>query len=164
MCASTSDLCRACGACTDPPQQLAEKQRCRNDNISMRRHAHLLLAESSINAAGWGLFTKHKLQKGSYVHEYVGEVISQEEAERRGIIYDKLNMSYLFNLSSDYTVDATRKGNKVRYANHSSTAPNCEAKMIRVNGDMRIGLFAKIDIDAQSEVRGKATVVLCMMP
>lgn len=119
----------------------------------MRRHAHLLLAKSSINAAGWGLFTKHGLMKGSYVHEYVGEVISQEEAERRGIIYDKLNMSYLFNLSSDFTVDATRKGNKVRYANHSSTAPNCEAKMIRVNGDMRIGLYAKVDIDAQSEVR-----------
>lgn len=148
------DLCRSCGACCDPPNQLASKQRCRNDNISMRRHAHLLLAKSSINAAGWGLFTKHALRKGSYVQEYVGEVISQEEAERRGIIYDKLNMSYLFNLSSDYTVDATRKGNKVRYANHCSDEPNCEAKMIRVNGDMRIGLFAKVDIDAQSEVRG----------
>jgi len=118
----------------------------------MRRHAHLLLAKSSINAAGWGLYTKHALRKGSYVQEYVGEVISQEEAERRGIIYDKLNMSYLFNLSSDYTVDATRKGNKVRYANHCSDEPNCEAKMIRVNGDMRIGLFAKVDIDAQSEL------------
>lgn len=152
---TTSDLCKACGACTDPPQQLADKQRCRNDNISMRRHARLLLAESSINAAGWGLYTKHALQKGSYVHEYAGEVISQEEAERRGIIYDKLNMSYLFNLSSDYTVDATRKGNKVRYANHSSNAANCEARMIRVNGDMRIGLFAKVDIDAQSEVRNQ---------
>ena len=114
-----------------------------------------MLAKSSINAAGWGLYTKHSLPKGSFVHEYVGEVITQEEAERRGIIYDKLNMSYLFNLSSDYTVDATRKGNKLRYANHSSNAPNCEAKMIRVNGDMRIGLFAKVDIDAQSEVRAK---------
>lgn len=60
--------------------------------------------------------------------------------------------SYLFNLSSDLVVDATRKGNKARYANHSST-PNIEPKMIHVNGDMRIGFFAKHDIDAQSEVR-----------
>jgi len=58
----------------------------------MYRHAHLLIAESSIKQAGWGLFTKHTLKKGDFVHEYVGEVISQEEAERRGVIYDKLNM------------------------------------------------------------------------
>lgn len=147
------DLCRTCGACADPPQQPANKQRCRNDNISMRRHAHLLVAASSIQTAGWGLYTKHALKKGDFIHEYIGEVISQEEAERRGIIYDKEGSSYLFNLSSDFTVDATRKGNKTRYANHSSSAPNCEAKMIRVNGDMRIGLFAKVDIDAQTEVR-----------
>ena len=146
------DLCRTCGACTDPPNVPAgDGQRCRNDNLSMRRHAHLLLAESSIGDAGWGVYTKRALKKGDFVHEYVGEVISQEEAERRGIIYDKLNRSYLFNLSSDLVVDASRKGNKTRYANHSSK-PNCEPKMLRVNGDIRIGLFAKEDIDAQSEV------------
>eukprot|EP00804_Cyclotella_cryptica_P013819 CCRYP_020890-RB/>CCRYP_020890-RB protein AED:0.06 eAED:0.06 QI:8/0.66/1/1/1/1/4/27/971 len=151
-CPCWADLCRTCGACTDPPQQPAERQRCRNDSVSMRRHAHLLVAASSIKTAGWGLFTKHALKKGDFIHEYIGEVISQEEAERRGIIYDKEGSSYLFNLSSDFTVDATRKGNKTRYANHSSSAPNCEAKMIRVNGDMRIGLFAKVDIDAQTEL------------
>ena len=147
------DLCRTCGACTDPPNLPAgDGQRCRNDSLSMRRHAHLLRAESSIKDAGFGVYTKHALKKGEFVHEYVGEVISQEEAERRGIIYDKLNMSYLFNLSSDFVVDASRKGNKTRYINHSSN-PNCEPKMITVNGDIRIGLFAKEDIDAQSEVR-----------
>lgn len=85
------------------------------------------------------------------MHEYVGEVISQEEAERRGMIYDKMNMSYLFNLSSDLVVDASRKGNKMRFVNHSDK-PNCEIKMTWVNGDIRIGLFASCDIDAQTEV------------
>jgi len=146
------DLCRACGACTEPPNQRADTgQRCRNDSISMRRHAHLLRAESTVKDAGWGVYTKHALKKGDFVHEYVGEMISQEEAERRGIIYDKMNMSYLFNLTSDFVVDASRKGNKTRYINHSSK-PNCEPKMITVNGDIRIGLFAKEDIDAQSEL------------
>ncbi|KAL9188870.1 hypothetical protein ACHAXT_011360 [Thalassiosira profunda] len=146
------DLCKTCGACSDPPGAPAgDGQRCRNDNISMQRSACLLLSESTIEEAGWGLFTDGPLKRGDFVVEYVGEVISQEEAERRGVIYDKMNMSYLFNLSSDFTVDATRKGNLARYANHSTT-PNIEPRMIQVNGDMRIGFFAKQDIAARSEL------------
>mmetsp|Transcript_9861 Transcript_9861/g.22066 ORF Transcript_9861/g.22066 Transcript_9861/m.22066 type:complete len:849 (-) Transcript_9861:157-2703(-) len=145
------DLCRSCGACSDPPNKPATEQTCKNDSLSMRRHAHLLVAESTVPDAGWGLFTKHALKKGDFVHEYVGEVISQEEAERRGRIYDKLNRSYLFNMSSDYVVDASRKGNKTKYANHSSK-PNCYTKTVMVNGDSRIGLFAKCDVEAQSEL------------
>ena len=145
------DLCLTCGACTDPPNQPATEQRCRNDSIGMRRHCHLLLAKSAIEDAGWGIYTKHALKKGDFVQEYVGEVISQEEAERRGTIYDKVNQSYLFNLCSDFVVDASRKGNKMRFANHSVKS-NCETKMIWVNGDIRIGLFAMVDIEPQTEV------------
>ena len=158
------DLCRSCGACSDPPGAAAtgHGQRCRNDNISMRRKAHILVAQSEVmkddekdakegEDAMWGIYTKLALKKGDFITEYVGEVISQEEAERRGVIYDKLEASYLFNLSSDQVIDAGRKGNKARYANHSDK-PNIEIKMLRVNGDMRIGLFAKHDIDAQSEL------------
>jgi len=151
------DLCKSCGACTDPPNRPAGSkkggggQRCRNDNISMRRHCQLLLGESSIKDAGWGIYNRTALKRGDYIHEYVGEVISQEEAERRGRVYDKVNRSYLFNLSSDFVVDASRKGNKTRFANHSSK-PNCYTKMVNVNGDYRIGLFAREDIEPQSEL------------
>lgn len=145
------DLCKNCGCCTDPPNSPATKQICRNDNIGMRRHCHLLLAESSVEDAGWGIYTKNALKKGDYIHEYLGELISHEEAERRGKIYDRANKSYLFNLNADYVIDAFRKGNKTRFVNHSST-PNSEARIIFVNGDFRIGLFAKQDIPPQTEI------------
>lgn len=90
------------------------KQRCRNDNIGMRRHCQLLVAKSHVKEAGWGVYNKAALKKGDFIHEYLGEVISQEEADRRGCIYDKVNRSFLFNLTSDTVVDASRKGNKTR--------------------------------------------------
>lgn len=132
-------------------QQSATPQRCRNDSLSMRRHIHLLMGKSTAENAGWGVFNKTPLKKGDFVHEYLGEVISQEEAERRGRIYDKCNRSYLFNLTSDFVIDASRKGNKTRFVNHSSK-PNCCTRLVSVNGDMRVGLYAKEDIEAQSEL------------
>ena len=146
------DVCKACDTCSDPPgKRASESQRCRNDNIGMGRRTRVIVAKSNIEGAGWGLFNKEALSKGDFIDEYMGELISQEEADRRGIIYDKVNRSYLFNVTTDHVIDASRKGNKARFANHSDK-PNCVTKTINVNGDLRIGLFAKEDIPPQSEV------------
>lgn len=48
--------------------------------------------------------------------EYVGELLSQEECERRGQVYDIINSSYLFQLNTEWAIDARKAGSKLRCA------------------------------------------------
>ena len=41
------------------------------------------------NGCGWGVKALENIKKGSFVVEYVGEVITSEEAEERGKKYGK---------------------------------------------------------------------------
>lgn len=82
------------------------------------------------NYRGWGLRTRTSIAKGTFLMEYTGEVVTQEESIRRGQKYDEISLSYLFDLDyndnseATYTIDAFKCGNISRLINHSCD-PNC---------------------------------------
>lgn len=82
------------------------------------------------NGRGWGLKAAKPIPRGSYIVEYTGEIIDQEESVRRGEKYDEIGKSYLFDLDFNekseavYTIDAANYGNLARLINHSCE-PNC---------------------------------------
>lgn len=53
---------------------------------------------------------------------FLTQIITTEEAERRGQVYDKEGATYLFDLDyvdDEYTVDAAHYGNISHFVNHS---------------------------------------------
>ncbi|XP_060963321.1 histone-lysine N-methyltransferase EZA1-like isoform X2 [Cannabis sativa] len=147
------DVCRNCwvscgdGTLEEPPRQ--GDGQCGNMRLLLRQQQRILLAKSDV--AGWGAFIKNSVNKNDYLGEYTGELISHREADKRGKIYDRANSSFLFDLNDQYVLDAYRKGDKLKFANHSSN-PNCYAKVMLVAGDHRVGIFAKDHIEASEEI------------
>ncbi|GIY06390.1 hypothetical protein CDAR_505911 [Caerostris darwini] len=101
---------------------------------------------------GWGVRTLKFLTKGTFVCEYVGEVISENEISRRP------DDTYFFDLDSssgDYCVDGRFFGNIARFINHS-----CEPNLVSIrvfveHQDLnfpRIAFFTMRDIEAFEEL------------
>lgn len=78
------------------------------------------------NNRGWGVKTLQSIKANTFVTEYVGEVITSDEAERRGKAYDDEGETYLFDLDFDddqmFTIDAKNYGNISHFFNHSVSA------------------------------------------
>ncbi|XP_020537308.1 histone-lysine N-methyltransferase CLF isoform X2 [Jatropha curcas] len=148
------DVCRNCWvSCGDGtlgvPNQRGDNYECRNMKLLLKQQQRVLLGRSDVS--GWGAFLKNSVGKHEYLGEYTGELISHREADKRGKIYDRENSSFLFNLNDQFVLDAYRKGDKLKFANHSPD-PNCYAKVIMVAGDHRVGIFAKERISAGEEL------------
>ncbi|THG95241.1 hypothetical protein EW026_g6379 [Hermanssonia centrifuga] len=120
-------------------------------NQLQTRKKHLRFARSPIH--DWGLYAMEKISRGEMVIEYVGEVIRAQVADKREKAYERqgIGSSYLFRIDEDLVVDATKKGNLGRLINHSCD-PNCTAKIITINGEKKIVIYAKQDIELGSEI------------
>ncbi|KAI9838750.1 MAG: hypothetical protein M1837_002348 [Sclerophora amabilis] len=137
-------LCATCGAGErlDPLNRGKDvaHRLCRNVNLQINKPKRTLLGTS--NVAGYGLFAGETVKAGEYLGEYSGEVISSQEAERRGGLYDRRAQ----------VIDATRAGNKFRFINNTRRNENCKAKVLLANGTHRIAMFACKDLEPGDEL------------
>jgi len=98
---------------------------------------------------GWGVVTKEPIDRGSFVIEYVGEIINENECGNRlweAKACGERNF-YLMEINSGTIIDARHKSNIARLIN-SSCKPNCETQKWRDagTGEIRVGIFALRDI------------------
>ncbi|OMO66650.1 hypothetical protein CCACVL1_21036 [Corchorus capsularis] len=96
---------------------------------------------------GAGIVAEEDIKHGEFVIEYVGEVIDDKTCEERlwNMKHRGETNFYLCEINRDMVIDATYKGNKSRYINHSCN-PNTEMQKWIIDGETRIGIFAMRDI------------------
>ncbi|KAK3018199.1 hypothetical protein RJ639_002892, partial [Escallonia herrerae] len=101
----------------------------------------------------WGLIALEPIEAEDFVIEYVGELIRPRISDIRERHYEKMGIgsSYLFRLDDGYVVDATKRGGIARFINHSCE-PNCYTKVISVEGEKKIFIYAKRHIAAGEEI------------
>ncbi|XP_035247024.1 histone-lysine N-methyltransferase EHMT1 isoform X3 [Anguilla anguilla] len=102
---------------------------------------------------GWGVKSLQDISQGTFVCEYVGEIISDAEADVRE------NDSYLFNLDSKvgdvYCIDARFYGNISRFVNHMCEPNLFPVRVFTSHQDLRfphIAFFASRNITAGEEL------------
>ncbi|CAJ0953357.1 unnamed protein product, partial [Mesorhabditis belari] len=142
------DTCLNCGV---DPSCSHNGHSCNNIQLtrSFRKRTEIKL--SSIPQAGFGLFLLEAAKKDELISEYTGEIIETDESDRRGKIYDRIHLSYQFGMNEEETCDAFRIGNPIRFANHLKN-PNCKTKIVLVNAEHRIGIYAGRDLEAGEEL------------
>ena len=110
---------------------------------------------------GKGVFATKRIRPGQRIIEYGGELIDQDEEEKR---YDDESMdrhhTFLFQIDDDLSIDASKIGNDAMYINHSCD-PNCEAvqddQQIFVEALKNIQPGTELTYDYQFEYEGRLT-------
>uniref|UniRef100_A0A4W5KCH0 Euchromatic histone-lysine N-methyltransferase 1b n=1 Tax=Hucho hucho TaxID=62062 RepID=A0A4W5KCH0_9TELE len=124
---------------------------CKNRVVQNGLRVRLQLFRTS--RMGWGVRALQEIPQGTFVCEYVGEIISDAEADVRE------NDSYLFNLDSKegdvYCIDARFYGNISRFINHMCEPNLFPCRVFTAHQDLRfphIAFFACKTIKAGEEL------------
>ncbi|XP_042066795.1 histone-lysine N-methyltransferase ATX2-like isoform X1 [Salvia splendens] len=120
----------------------------------MRETYRRRLAYGKSRIHAFGVFTKLPYKAGDMVIEYTGDIIRGSVADRREhLSYNKLvgAGTYMFRIDDNRVLDATKAGSIAHLINHSCES-NCYSRVITVNDNNHIIIFAKRDINYGEEL------------
>ena len=135
-----------------------DKAKCLNRVVQRGSNCQLCLFRTLDR--GWGVKTKRKIRKGTYISEYCGDIIDRAERERRAELYENVENTYFFSINdrkgnaTEFTIDPTVSGNESRFFNHSCE-PNMQLMLVNTDKNSmfsRVAFFAKRDIDEEEEL------------
>lgn len=136
---------------------------CWNRLVQFGPREHLKISEFYDLNKQLGLISLENIPEGGFICEYIGEILTKDEAVKRSQFNDENNqMNYIICLNemcSDGTgreqqtfIDPSLRGNIGRYLNHSCD-PNCEIISIRTDGLIpKLGIFTKRKIKKLEEL------------
>lgn len=102
---------------------------------------------------GNGVFAARDIKNGERIIEYLGEKISKEESNRRGIEREEFAKKtgdgavYIFELDDEWDIDGNFEYNDARLINHA-----CRTNSESVSEDGRIYIYATRDIKKGEEI------------
>ena len=111
-----------------------------SNRIIQKGISHSLIIKYINKSKGFGLFANNNISKGDFICEYIGEIISKEEAEKKiymNHILKKPNYilqireCYSNNFSLNTFIDSEKYGNCARFINHSCQ-PNLTYEFVRI--------------------------------
>ena len=111
-----------------------------SNRIIQKGISHSLIIKYINKSKGFGLFANDNISKGDFICEYIGEIISKEEAEKKiymNHILKKPNYilqireCYSNNFSLNTFIDSEKYGNCARFINHSCQ-PNLTYEFVRI--------------------------------
>ncbi|KAI4387974.1 hypothetical protein MLD38_000356 [Melastoma candidum] len=122
-------------------------------NQQFQQHKYASMQWFRCGKKGFGLQLLEDVHKGTFIIEYVGEVLDMPtyEARQRDYAAKGHKHFYFMTLNGSEVIDASAKGNLGRFINHSCD-PNCRTEKWMVNGEICIGLFAIRDIKKGEEL------------
>lgn len=124
---------------------------CRNQRFQRREYADVSIFLT--RDKGYGMRANVDIPANTFVIEYMGEIVDNEEYKVRKQNYDSEGIKhfYFMMIQDNEIIDATKMASLGRYCNHSCD-PNAYVDKWVVNKRFRMGIFSKKRISKGEEI------------